>query len=353
MANIKVTIDYPISDGTKLKFRTPCESTEVEGLVVKYPIQDGVGSALKTFRFVDAHGTELSGIGNVFTSDVMIEILLDVTKGRAFIQNADTNSYIEDIKVTVKRMDEERRTIFAEAGKSIKECNDATKDAKVAADTLNLSAEELRSSGFVESLKELNEGKRFTFWVGTQEEYNQITEKEINCFYLITDDSSTKLKFDQIDAELEGISKTTGQHSNDIEELKQWAEGVPVNDLKGVTLYEGERASTVTIPYIDYRDFTRFVAYAKGETTEQRITFSIIEDKLIEGSVADGQYSLVAYATKYIPGKDTDEIETFKLVIEEDPLNIEATATFEVIYSGADGFGGEAFFPYKLVGYKY
>lgn len=171
MANIKVTIDYPISDGTKLKFRTPCESTEVEGLVVKYPVKDGVGSALKTFRFVDAHGTELSGIGNVFTSDVMIEILLDVTKGRAFIQNADTNSYIEDIKVTVKRMDEERQTIFAEAGKVVKECNDATKDANEAANTLNLSADEVRSGGFVEALKELNKGKKIMFWVGTQEEY--------------------------------------------------------------------------------------------------------------------------------------------------------------------------------------
>lgn len=131
MANIKVSIDYPISDGTKLKFRTPCESTEVEGLVVKYPVRDGVGSALKTFRFVDAHGTELSGIGNVFTSDVLIEVLLDVTKGRAFIKNADTNSYIEDIKVTVKRLEEERKEIFAEVGKSIEECNEAAKSAKM------------------------------------------------------------------------------------------------------------------------------------------------------------------------------------------------------------------------------
>lgn len=129
MANIKVSIDYPISDGTKLKFRTPCESTEVEGLVVRYPVRDGVGNAVKTFRFVDAHGTELSGIGNVFTSDVLIEVLLDVTKGRAFIKNADTNSYIEDIKVTVKRMEEERQVIFAEVGKSIEDTKATIKDA--------------------------------------------------------------------------------------------------------------------------------------------------------------------------------------------------------------------------------
>lgn len=129
MANIKVTIDHPISDGTKLKFRTPCESTEVDGLVVRYPVKNGVGNVVKTFTFVDAHGTALSGVGNVFTSDVLIEVLLDVTKGRAYIKNADTNSYIEDIKVTVKRMDEERQVIFAEVGKAIEDCNASTKGA--------------------------------------------------------------------------------------------------------------------------------------------------------------------------------------------------------------------------------
>lgn len=171
MANIKVKVDYPISDGTKLKFRTPCESTEVEGLVVTYPIKNGVGNAIKTFVFVDAHGKELSGVGNVFTSDVLIEVLLDVTKGRAYVKNADTNTYIEDIKITVKRMDEERQAIFAEAGKSVEECNDATKKADEVAKTLNLSAEEIRSGGFVEALKDLNHGDKFTFWSGTQEEY--------------------------------------------------------------------------------------------------------------------------------------------------------------------------------------
>lgn len=173
MANIKVKVDYPISDGTKLKFRTPCESTEVEGLVVTYPIKNGVGNAIKTFVFVDAHGKELSGVGNVFTSDVLIEVLLDVTKGRAYVKNADTNSYIEDIKITVKRMDEERQAIFAEAGKSVKECNDATKKADDAAKTLNLSAEEIRSGGFVEALKDLNHGDKFHFWPGTQAEFDE------------------------------------------------------------------------------------------------------------------------------------------------------------------------------------
>lgn len=189
MANIKVKIDYPISDGAKVKFRTPCESTSVEGLVVTYPIKNGVGYATKTLRFVDAHGKELSGLGNVFASDVLIEVMLDVTKGRAFIKNADTNSYIEDIKVTVQRMDEERQVIFAEAGKSITECKDATKKASEAANTLNLSANEIRNGGFIESLKELNNGDKFTFWVGTTEEYEEVKDTiPSHTLCLFTDD---------------------------------------------------------------------------------------------------------------------------------------------------------------------
>lgn len=180
MANIKVKIDYPISDGAKVKFRTPCESTSVEGLVVTYPIKNGVGYATKTLRFVDAHGKELSGLGNVFTTDVLVEVLLDVTKGRAFIQNADTNSYIEDIKVTVQRMDEERQTIFAEAGRSVEECNDATKKANEAA------------AGVVTI--EQNTQEKLRFWVGTKAEYEaQKDTIPVNTMCIITDDNADEI----------------------------------------------------------------------------------------------------------------------------------------------------------------
>ena len=193
MANIKVTLDYPISDGTKLKFRTPCESTEVDGLVVRAPMQDGIGTGVKTFNFVDANGNELSGLGNVFASDVIIAVILDVTKGRAYIKNADTNTYIESIKETIARMDEERKTIYAEAGKVVEECKTATIKADEVAKTFNLSAEEVRSGGFVEALRELNAGENFTFWVGDKEHYDFAVAYKMlppNTFCIITDETT-------------------------------------------------------------------------------------------------------------------------------------------------------------------
>lgn len=199
MANIKVKVDYAISDGTKLRFRTPCESTEVEGLVVTYPIQNGIGYAVKTFSFVDAHGTELSGVGNVFTSDVMIGVLLDVTKGRAYIKNADTNSYIEDIKYSMKKMDEERQEIFAEAGKSVVECKDATKNANAAAQTAKDAA-----AGVVTI--EQNSQDELRFWVGSKDEYKNKKDTFLkNTFCVITDDTTEEEILAAVDANTTSI----------------------------------------------------------------------------------------------------------------------------------------------------
>lgn len=47
-------------------------------------------------------------------------------------------------------------------------------------------------TGFVTKIKEQNKGVALTFWVGTQAEYNALTEKQNNCFYIITDDNKSE-----------------------------------------------------------------------------------------------------------------------------------------------------------------
>ena len=129
MANINVVVDSPISDGSKLKFRTPCDSTVIEGLEVKYPAKNGVGTLIKKFVFKDAHGTELSGVGNLFVSGVMIEVLLDVTHGVAYIKNADTNSYVEGFKTELQRMEESQKQFLLVAGKAVERCENIADSA--------------------------------------------------------------------------------------------------------------------------------------------------------------------------------------------------------------------------------
>lgn len=44
----------------------------------------------------------------------------------------------------------------------------------------------------VSRVKESNAGRWVSFWVGTQEQYNKITEKVENCMYIITDDPTSE-----------------------------------------------------------------------------------------------------------------------------------------------------------------
>lgn len=58
-------------------------------------------------------------------------------------------------------------------------------------------------TGFITKIKELNKGQALRFWVGTQAEFNNIAEPELNVLYIVTDDKSK----DEIYSSLESLSK--------------------------------------------------------------------------------------------------------------------------------------------------
>ena len=94
MPNIRVDVDYAIKDGTEIKFRSPVDCSQITGLVVYYPGLEG-NTLSKVFAFSDAHGNNVGDIDHLFAEDVVVKVILDVTKGMAFVQNADTNAYLE------------------------------------------------------------------------------------------------------------------------------------------------------------------------------------------------------------------------------------------------------------------
>ena len=93
MANIKVVVDYELIDGTPLTFQAPCNASDVTGLVVYHPI-NGVQTSTE-FRFKDAHGSNIGNINELFAAGAYVKVILDTINNRAFIQNADTNAYLE------------------------------------------------------------------------------------------------------------------------------------------------------------------------------------------------------------------------------------------------------------------
>lgn len=97
MAHVIVNSKTPLIDGMVLTFKAPCDCTAVAGLKVNYPnaTDDDSTEATKTFVFKDAHGNALTGIGNLFSQDAYVKVILDTVNGFAYLQNADTNSYLE------------------------------------------------------------------------------------------------------------------------------------------------------------------------------------------------------------------------------------------------------------------
>ena len=92
--NIRVDLNTSIKDGTEVVFRSPVDCSQVTGLKVYYIGKDG-NTTSQEFVLADAHGNNVGWISHLFAEDVAVKVILDVTKGMAFVQNADTNAYLE------------------------------------------------------------------------------------------------------------------------------------------------------------------------------------------------------------------------------------------------------------------
>lgn len=95
MSNIRVDVGYTIKDGTEIKFRSPVDCSAITGLIVYYPGTNG-NITSKVFALADAHGNNVGDIDHLFAENVVVKVILDVTNSMAFVQNADTNAYLEN-----------------------------------------------------------------------------------------------------------------------------------------------------------------------------------------------------------------------------------------------------------------
>lgn len=102
MAYIKLTLNHPLVDGENVTFKAPCDCTAVTGLKIYYVTltEDAETEVNQTFTFKDAHGNDLTNVGNLFTNGAYIKAILDTTNNYAYLQNADTNAYLESAMTT-------------------------------------------------------------------------------------------------------------------------------------------------------------------------------------------------------------------------------------------------------------
>ena len=91
--NIRVDLDTPIYDGREVVFRSPVDCSQITGLILYYP--DNGNTSSKEFAFADAHGNNVGDIDHLFAENVVVKVILDLETNMAFVQNADTNAYLE------------------------------------------------------------------------------------------------------------------------------------------------------------------------------------------------------------------------------------------------------------------
>ena len=94
MSNIRVDVTYTIKDGSEVTFKSPCDCSEVTGLIVYYPSETGE-TVSQEFSYADAHKNDVSELSELFKADVIVKVLLDTVNHKAYVQNADTNAYLE------------------------------------------------------------------------------------------------------------------------------------------------------------------------------------------------------------------------------------------------------------------
>lgn len=94
MADVKIALNTPIYDGMPITFKAPCDCTEVTRLQVQHLTESGNVST-SSYILMDSHGVSVAGLGNLFAKGAYVRVILDTRTHQAYLQNADSNSYIE------------------------------------------------------------------------------------------------------------------------------------------------------------------------------------------------------------------------------------------------------------------
>ena len=94
MPKIRIDLEATVVNGQTVTFKSPANCSDITGLTIYYP--EGDTTTSKDFQFVDAHGVDVgSGTISLFAANALVKIVLDTDQGKAYVQNADTNAYLE------------------------------------------------------------------------------------------------------------------------------------------------------------------------------------------------------------------------------------------------------------------
>lgn len=94
MANIRIDLNHTPLAGEAIKFKAPCDAKDITGLTVYY-VTDANEITSKEFTLTDANGGDIGAVDNIFSTGAIVKVILDTDANNAFVQNPDTNTYLE------------------------------------------------------------------------------------------------------------------------------------------------------------------------------------------------------------------------------------------------------------------
>ena len=127
--NIRIDLDHIPMDGETISFKAPCNASEVTGLIIYYP--NGTNQEVSAeFTLNDANGVDIGSIDNIFAKSAIVEVILDTDTNSAFVQNPDTNAYLE-AELAKKYSPDNKPTASDVGACTIEEVNEALSNVKI------------------------------------------------------------------------------------------------------------------------------------------------------------------------------------------------------------------------------
>lgn len=95
MANIRIDLDHAPLDGETIPFKAPCDAKDITGLKIYYT-NEANAMVSEDFTLSDANGGNIGELDSIFAAGAIVKVILDTDANNAFVQNPDTNTYLEN-----------------------------------------------------------------------------------------------------------------------------------------------------------------------------------------------------------------------------------------------------------------
>lgn len=210
-----------------------------------------------------------------------------------------------------------------------------TKEQILAAIEQAVSTGEIKDvdAGFVTKLKEMNHGTGLSFWVGTTAEYNAITTKTENCFYILTDDdteSGIEQAIEALQASVSSLSTTVSGLDSSVDQLQENVFALQTFPNKRLLYNTDGITQSTDIDCPAAVNYSLFAVRCEADTWS--LATLMYADKRYNDDTAGNTYHMKSFVTRPLSIDSTGAVTkslTIQLFVNGTNLKVTAAGTEE------------------------